>query len=327
MNALGGAQLVALAGLGFALLSALLVSAITPAAVAHVERWDPERRHRALVLLALAPPALGLVSLFAALLPSVLALRWPAHDHCLAHHGHVHLCFLHPPTHPGNGASWLVLALALGWLAARATRALVELRRASRAAARLLSQSHGDVRLHARVLPAEAPLCLLVGVMRPVVVVSEGLVAQVSSADLAVLLHHERAHAARRDTLLRLVVRAATALLWGPARTRLLRALALAAEQSCDEAAGRAVGDRLQVAAVILKAERLLQAPPAALASAAAAFGGDVPARVEALLAPPRPPGTLARPAALAVLATIALVAASSSLHHLAESLLGALTH
>ncbi len=326
MNALGVLQLVLLAGLGFASLTGLAVSALIPAVLAHITSWAPERRHRTLVLLSVAPLVLGLVGLLAVLLPSVVALRWPAHDHCLAHHGHVHLCFLHPPTHAANPASWLLLALAAGWLASRALRSTVGLVRAARVARRLLIHRYDSPQLGAQVLPTATPLCLLVGVVRPAVVVSEGLLSRVPPADLDVMLHHERAHALRRDTGLRLLARAATVLVWSPARTRLLRALTLAAEQSCDEAAGHAVGDRLRVAEVILRVERLLQTP-SGLANVAASFGGDVPARVEALLEPPRTPGTLARPIAFVALVALGLLAASDPLHHATESILGALTH
>jgi hypothetical protein len=84
----------------------------------------------------------------------------------------------------------------------------------------------------------------------------------------------------RRDTLRRLLAGTATFFLRRPARRRLLAALTLAAEQRCDEAATRAVGDRLRFVEVLRKVERLLQAPPAARASVAAPYGGDEPARV-----------------------------------------------
>ncbi|TAK23842.1 MAG: M56 family peptidase [Myxococcaceae bacterium] len=327
MSSVSALQLVLLAGLGFALAAGLVVSAAAPAALARVAPWDPERRHRALLLLALSPPALGGVGLLAALLPSLLAVGWPAHDHCLAHHGHVHLCFLHPPTQVASPTSWLLLALAAAWLATRSVVALAGLARANRLARRLLDFQRIDARLGARVLPTATPLCLLVGLVRPKVVLSEGLLSQVSSEDLDVMLHHERAHAVRRDTPVRLLATAATAFVWRPVRTRLLRELSLAAEQSCDEAAGRAVGDRLRVAEVLLRVERLLQTPADGLARVTASFGGDLSARVESLLEEPRPPGTLMRPLALVVLAALALLTASDPLHHATESLLGALTH
>lgn len=326
MSALAVLQLVALAGLGFAALAGGVVSVATPAALSRVALWAPERRHRALLLLSLAPLGLGFVGLLAALLPSFVALGWPAHDHCLRHHGHVHLCFQHPPSHAASPASWLLLALAVAWLVIKLFGGLIGLARAARVASRLLDAPSADDRIDVRVLPTEAPLCLLVGVVRPTVVISEGLVAHVSEDDLAVMLHHERAHAIRRDTLLTILARVASVFFWRPTRARLLGALTLAAEQSCDEAAGRAVGDRLRVAEVILKVEQLLLAPPG-LTGVAASFGGDVQARIEALLEPPRAPGSLRHPLALVALTVLGLLAASDALHHATESLLGALTH
>lgn len=327
MSALGALPLALLAGAGFALVYGLLASALSPVVLASVRGWAPERRHRALTLLSVTPLVLALASVVAVFLPSALALVWPAHDHCLAHHGHVHLCLRHPPPVVGEAAPWVLLSLALASMLARVTPSLAALRRAVDASALCLSQSLPDARRGVRVLETSTPLCVTVGLLRPEVVVSVGLLASVSSTELDVMLHHERAHARRRDALRRIVTDGTTALLWGAAKTDLRAALRVSAEQCCDEAAGSAVGDRLQVAEVILKVERLLQGSPRVAVGLAVSFDGDVPARVESLLDAPRPSGTLALPWLVVGLAVSALAVANDPLHHLTESLLGALLH
>jgi hypothetical protein len=115
--------------------------------------------------------------------------------------------------------------------------------------------------------------------------------------------------------------------MWPSARRRVLQALEIAAEQSCDEAAARTIGDRLAMAEVILKVERLLQPLPRGLGPLALSFGGTaVELRVSALLESPR---TEHRSIAVVLLALllVALFAASEPLHHLTETLLGTLTH
>jgi hypothetical protein len=116
--------------------------------------------------------------------------------------------------------------------------------------------------------------------------------------------------------------------MWPSARAQLLGALELAAEQSCDEVAASRVGDRLLVAEVILRVERLMQAPASRLAPVAVGFGGDsVPQRVSALLeAPKRTGNVLVLGLGFAVM-LCGVLAASEPLHHLTESLLEALVH
>jgi hypothetical protein len=83
--------------------------------------------------------------------------------------------------------------------------------------------------------------------------------------------------------------------MWPSARAKVISALELAAEQSCDEVAASRVGDRLQVAEAILNVERLLQVGVSSLSPLAASFGGDtVPQRVLALLEAPRRSGNVA---------------------------------
>jgi Zn-dependent protease with chaperone function len=328
MNALGAAQLLALAGLMFAVLAGLVVSAVTPGILAHVRTWAPRPRHRVLVLVSIAPVLLAMTLVLAAVVPSLVPLVWPEHDHCLAHDdGHLHMCAVHLPHQLGNGASWIMLMLGLAWCAVRLYRALAKLRRASRIAAGLLAHGRQDAESGAVVLATTTPLCLLVGVRRPVVVLSEGLLAGLSASSVAVVLRHERAHARRRDTLVRLVAWACTAFMRRSVRTRLLDALELAAEQSCDEIAAESLG-RVHVAEAILGVERMMSARSSELRMVAAFFGGHaVQQRIAALLDEPRPERRAAVPALALVMALGLVLAASEPLHHLTESLLGALVH
>lgn len=329
MSVLGAIQLMLLAGFSFALLFGCLASCAAPLILSATASWSPEGRHRALLLVSIAPAALALFSVLAVLAPSLLALIWPEYDHCPRHgDDHVHLCFVHLPRQLGNVTSCFVLVLVTGWLWVRAVRALDGLYRAWYCASLLRVHGKRDPVLGANVLPTLTPLCFIAGVFKPTVFLSQGMLDGVAPDQLAVILHHERAHAARRDVLLRLVAQAATLFMWPSARVTLLGALELAAEQSCDEVAAASVGDRLQVAEAILRVERLLQKTVSQLSPLSVAFGGDtVPQRVRALLEAPKRSGSALLMFAGLVSLSCGVLAASTPLHHLTESLLGALVH
>jgi Zn-dependent protease with chaperone function len=329
VSVLGAIQLIMLAGAGFALLLGGVASCCTPLVVSATASWAPERRHRALLLLSVAPMALAGFGLLAVLAPSLLAIAWPAYDHCLVHDDHhVHLCLVHLPHHVGNAASCVALLLVIAWTLARATRALADLHGAARSISQLRLHGRGDAELGATVLPTATPICLLAGVFEPILFLSSGLFSAVGPDAIQVILHHERAHAARRDILLRLVARASTLFLWPSSRVRLLAALELAAERSCDEYAASMVGDRLQVAEAILKVERSLHASGSRLSPLSVAFGGEtVPQRVSALLEAPPRSGNVALLAAAFGALSCGVLASSGPLHHWTESLLAALVH
>ncbi len=329
MSLLGVIQLILLAGLAFVVIFGCLASCSAPLILAGTASWSPERRHRALLLLSVAPVVSAAFGVLAVLMPSLLGLIWPEYDHCLGHDDHhVHLCLVHLPRHLGSASSWLVLMAAVGWLSFKATSAAAVLYRAWRCAERLGLQGRGDVDLGANILPTTTPLCLLIGISRPTLFLSQGLLEEIDREQLAVVLHHERAHAARRDILARVVASAGTMFMWPSVRMQVLGALELAAEQSCDEVAASNVGDRLQVAEVILKVERLLQTAASGVAPLAASFGGvTVPERVAALLRAPRRSGNLLLLSLGFASMLCAVLAASGPLHHVTESLLEALVH
>jgi len=328
MSAIGVLHLVMLEAFAFTLITGGLASLAVRPLARVTAAWSPESRHRAWLVFALAPLMLSLAGLVATFLPSLLGLLWAHYDHCLEHPGtHVHLCLVHLPTQVGNTGSWLVIVVASFLFSIRAGKASVGLNRASGLRRRFVAHGRHEPALAAWVLRTEQPFCVSVGVFRPTILISDGLIGGVTSEQLRAVLAHEQAHVARRDTLFRLFARAATICLWPAAREQVLRAVELAAEQSCDEAAASLIGDRLVMAEVILKVERLLGPVPQRLAPLAVSFGGTaVELRVSALLESRRRETASISPVFVLVLLVLALLAVSEPLHHLTETLLGALT-
>jgi Zn-dependent protease with chaperone function len=328
VSAIAVLQLFALAGLLLAVASGLLVSALIPAALRQVASWSPERRHGALFLIALAPALLGVVSLFAVSLPPLLTLMWPDVDHCLHHgEGHGHLCFVHLPHHLGGVASWLLLTLGAAWVLDRGIRGSASLLRAQRVVRGLLAMGSKDASKGALIVPTSTPVCLSVGLWRPVVVLSKAVTEALTPGQLSVVLRHEAAHAKRRDTLCRLIARVTTLFMLPGARSRLLGTLELSAEQTCDEVASTSAG-RLSVAETILRMERILAVSSSSLQPLATPFGENaIEARVASLLTEPAHGGRTDIVPSVLALAAAALLLASFEVHHITETLLGLLTH
>jgi Zn-dependent protease with chaperone function len=280
------AQPFLLVALGLYLGFGLLVSLITRPVVRGTEGWSPVARHRTLLAFGALPAFLAALSTFAVLLPSVLAGFWPQLDHCLVHRGHVHLCLHHPFGPAGGWSSWIVAA-GLAWLLAVIGIELEGWFSARRWLATIRATGHWDPKLSAWVLPVAQPICLTLGALHPVLVLSRGFLESASPAELGVALSHERAHVLRRDGLINFLARLLTLSLLPRSRRRLLSALELAGERSCDEAAAAAVGDRLQVAEALLAMEQRLSGAPPPEPFAVGLGPSSVPERIEALLRPP----------------------------------------
>ncbi|PXY22865.1 M56 family metallopeptidase [Prauserella muralis] len=152
-----------------------------------------------------------------------------------------------------------------------------------------------------QVIPAREPLAVTVGLWRPYVVVSSGLVAELSEQELRAVLAHEQAHVRRRDPLRLLLGRTLAAHLWflpvaADLRGRARRGYELAADRHAAKRCGRAA-----VAGALLRVAAL---PPASPAFAAHFAGPELlDARVSQLESgrPPRPAAISRRRAALTV--------------------------
>src|SRR5262249_17659102 len=131
------------------------------------------------------------------------------------------------------------------------------------------------------VLPIEEPQAYVLGILKPRVYVSQGLLEQANEDDLASVLAHERAHAARRDPLRRLIASLGLVLHLPGIAHLLGRLLTRTQEMAADADAARVVGDRVRVAESLVRFARL-RGPSRAVA---VEFGsGDLEARVKELL-------------------------------------------
>ncbi|MFI7241445.1 M56 family metallopeptidase [Streptomyces qinglanensis] len=164
---------------------------------------------------------------------------------------------------------------------------------------------HGHTRRRARqalrglrsspvaILPDSAPYAFALPGgrrSRARIVVSTGMLEALEPAERRALFAHERAHLTARHsrTLLLAELAAAAHPFLRPLRT----AVAFGVERWADEEAAREVGDRVLTARAVGKAGLLARRSPAPTVPAAAG-GGPVPRRVQALLAPAPAAGLL----------------------------------
>lgn len=323
-------QMLALSAVAFLIVGSVVSAVVVRVLGARVLRWDPQSRHRAIIVLAALPMVVTGTLLLSSVLPSLVSLLVPSFDHCLVHDdGHAHLCFVHLPTTGIHAALGLGLVFVATYALIRTGLAAHDLRLAVRVINAAMTTGEARNDLNVTVIDSEQPLCVTAGLLRPQVMVSRGLLTALSETERRVVLAHEHAHANRRDALTSYVVRVLSALHLPSTAQWLVREVELAAEQACDEAAVAALGDRLTVAAAILSVERMTQrALSTAFAPAVVAFGASaVERRVEALLDEPLPTQGLRAVLGSIALAALCALFASDELHHLTESLLAVFTH
>jgi Zn-dependent protease with chaperone function len=173
-----------------------------------------------------------------------------------------------------------------------------------------------------RVIPAfaieaDAPIMALVGVLRPRLLVTRGLIDALTEEELAASVAHEIGHSRAWDNLKRLAMRATPDLL---APTKVARAIerrwASAAEHAADRMCGDATpASRCALASALVKVARLTPPdPPLAEPISTLVGGGEIAARVHHLLddrLPAAAPSRSSRGRWIASAVAAAIVAAS----------------
>ncbi len=155
-----------------------------------------------------------------------------------------------------------------------------------------------DGQTPAHLIDVPYPLVAIVGVLRPVLVVSRKVASGCSADDVQLIAAHERAHLRARDNLKRLLIDGCPDVVrWTRTGREIATAWSASAEDAADEAAtGGDRRARIALAAVLLRVARMAVSgsPAPRLASALVGLSG-VERRVRRLAeSGPRPSGSLA---------------------------------
>lgn len=180
-----------------------------------------------------APPLLAIAS-------AIWALRMALTDPYGSPHatsGHPHLCTLGLLSSPD--APWRLQLLgwaAIAMLIFALVRPLVAAFRTSRTLKHLRARLQGSSRL--LLAQDDAPRIVTVGLRRPFIVASTGLLRLLTPLQLKAVVAHETAHVDRRDNLRETLAAAAvTALALAPTAHLYLRYWREETERACDDAA------------------------------------------------------------------------------------------
>lgn len=223
----------------------LLIGGAYRSARGSLASLNPSQHSFVLLAVALAPIVVsGLVTLL------VYAPQFGGP--ILDNHCHSELCTPHVPAM--NTSGWFALPVALVILLVTSVALAILGHALVRAIGlgRTLLAIAGERRRSFDVLETQTPGAWCVGLLRPRILVSKGLMSLLAGNQLAVVLAHERAHALRRDNLRHLAAGIGTWLMPRGTRRQLLADLRLAAEQACDRRAARELGSPRQVAETLL---------------------------------------------------------------------------
>ncbi|HMB38512.1 MAG TPA: M56 family metallopeptidase [Wenzhouxiangellaceae bacterium] len=280
----------------------------------------PELRCRRVERIAALPVAVSLLAILVLALPAVLKLAGLIDDHCLAHGlHHPHFCLRHLPAF--EAGPLVVLLIAAGaWPIAGLVRTARDQFRHARLANGIARLAPARRRLI--VTDSETPGAFLLGILRPRIVLTTGLIRKLSPAERRAVVRHEIAHARAGDLARRLILGLMMSMQFPQTRRRLIRHWSQAAEERADDAVA-ASGKGLDLASALV---RILREGAPARATDAYAMGAnsaDVVRRIQRLA--DRPPEQLASslPESSLIVGLGLIALALASQHHALETFVG----
>jgi Zn-dependent protease with chaperone function len=220
----------------------VLVHALVRRPLARVE---PTQRAVLLLALALLPLIVAVLVVVLGFAPAVGGFM--VNGHCHPNTG----CHPHVPSLQASivEAVWFGTLIVLGsfavlWCVGRRLRRSLGLTGALR---ELAPAERGD---RVSIVETDTRFAYCIGLLRPRIVVSSGLIARLTRPELEAVLAHERGHAARFDNLRQWLASVSLWPLPHALRRALLRDLAAANDESCDGRAAELAG-RVAVAGAL----------------------------------------------------------------------------
>ena len=196
------------------------------------------------------------------------------------------------------GLACLAAALlgAAAWAVSvhRAIRAVADSLKFSRDRQELAWEAYAPGEPHPiAVLEEEAPLLALAGIVRPQIVISDGVLRALSSDQLAAAVRHEQAHRASRDNFKRLLLLLAPDVIpFAPTTAALDRCWARVTEWAADDEAIAGDAERsLSLAAALVRVARMGRGPVLSpLVNALVSGEHELRERVDRMLGPASAP-------------------------------------
>lgn len=287
------------------------------------QRFSPAVRADLGFIAGVLPAALVIAGTLGAAAPSIFSALGVAPDHCAIHDHHPHLCILHSS---GVGAS-LAMAGAVAWAvwffrAATLAKGTFDLHSGLRALERMRlgPPEDGIIRV-----PGAPRLCHALGFWRGSILISQSLAERLDPVDLRCAIEHEQAHLFRKDPFAHLILSIA-ALFHAPLVSAVFRRVFRSgAEEACDDAAARAIGDSARVAHALIAVARA-QRGAVRVADASGFAEHDLEQRIRRLLTLARPSSGRARGLLYGAVAacSAAVIAAwhMHDIHHAVETTL-----
>ena len=249
----------------------LIAAALTPLVLAWLLRVDnePVTRSRRILLVTALPWVVAVsIVLAVGFTAGCKAIGWIA-DHCPDHGlGHPHLCFAHLPAIELGFIHSATAGLAAAVISGALLKLLLLERRARRHVGVL--KSLAPSRRPLRIVRTAAPLAAASGIVKPIVLISRGLLDQLDFRERRIVVCHELAHIRHRDALRNLLFEM---LLLGHlpwVRHRLRAHWRQAVEEQADDAVAGRFGAENVVATLVHVVRIHLRATPPVLSIAGA---------------------------------------------------------